>query len=559
MASPRKRSIVAGLAGLVAFAYGTSLFVSWRPLGVRIVHEVVPFVVPLVAAGVCFRAASRATSAERASALFFGLGAVAWALGDISFSVLDLLHHNPASSLTLADAGYLALIPFWGAALLLHPARSRRGLELFGGTLDALVVFVAAATLTAAYVLIPIVASAGNFAGSLVQLTYPTSDLALLTAFVSIHARSLPRFRSGEAFVGSAIFVFVAGDIAYARVALTDGYHTGHPVDLTWVVAFLSLIVAARKGLHAEARRHAEVATVPTLTVIGIIGMVSIAVAAMFSREQRALLLIGAVEIAFLLVARMTTLLIERSRLAQELGSTVDQLEQAHQARERFVATISHDLRSPLTAIHGFAELLARSEGLSPQEVQTFTGSITRNAERLTRLTEDLLCAGQFASGHAPTLETDTLDLCETVERAVKDMGFEGRIRVLGHSTPAVGDRQRIEQVLGNLIDNAIKHSPGPEDVTVRVASDPDGPVFEVLDRGTGIAPERVQAIFDPFVSDHLGASSVGLGLYVVRNLVAAMGGRISVTTELGRGSTFHVSLPEPQPGDVETAPQRAA
>jgi signal transduction histidine kinase len=238
-------------------------------------------------------------------------------------------------------------------------------------------------------------------------------------------------------------------------------------------------------------------------------------------------------------------LLFDRATLVNSFDNKVRQLEEANAARERFIATVSHDLRSPLASISGFAELLREPEILrQPQQVAEMTLSIERNARRLARLTEDLLCAGQFASGHPPPLRLKAIDLRQTAEEVLNDSGRTDQVKVEGSRwVYAMADRQRVQQILTNLLDNAFKHS-GSKDVSIRVRHSDEGAEIDVSDRGVGIPQDRIDQIFDPFISDFSRQSNVGLGLYVVANLVGAMNGRISVASEPDAGTTFKIILP---------------
>jgi signal transduction histidine kinase len=383
---------------------------------------------------------------------------------------------------------------------------------------------------------------ATDFAGAAVSWAYPVGDLALLSVLVSIRARSSEEFRIGDVMVAGAIVVFAVGDIVYARLAVVDAYDVGSPVDITWSIAFLLVALAA--GRELSAKRNDDQRTVPLLAVCGIAGMVLLAGLAIWTRLENTIVLAGAVATALLVVGRLVVLLLDRSRLLRAYDEKVEQLEEANAARERFIATVSHDLRSPLASISGFAELLREPEIMSdPQQVIEMTTSIERNARRLARLTEDLLCAGQLATGHPPPLRLASIDCRQIAEEAIGDMGLSDRVSVKGSRwIYAMADKQRVQQMIVNLVENAFKHS-GSKEVQIGVVATDDGPVIEVADHGVGITPERIAQIFDPFVSDYQSPSSVGLGLYVVRNLVTAMGGRISVTSESDVGTTFRIVL----------------
>jgi signal transduction histidine kinase len=391
----------------------------------------------------------------------------------------------------------------------------------------------------------------------LVALAYPIADLALLAIFCSTRARASDRLTAVDLFIAGAIITFSVGDIGFARLAITGVYDVGHPVDLTWTLAFVFLMFAAGRVQSVAAKGSERATVVPLLSIIGAIAMGSITILAVLSYHPQSMLLLGAAISGVLLIVRLVILLADRSRIVTELDDKIVQLEEANASRERFMATVSHDLRTPLAAIIGFAELLQDPEMMTdPGEVTDMTLSIERNARRLARLTEDLLCAGQFASGHPPPLRLAAVDLRQTAEEVVGDLGRGDKVKVEGSLwTYAMADEQRVQQVLTNLIDNALKHS-GSEEVVVRIRPATDGAILEVADLGCGIPPERIGAIFDPFVSDFKRSSSAGLGLYVVSSLVSAMGARISVTSEVGAGTTFTLTfpsgIPSLQPSDVE-------
>jgi signal transduction histidine kinase len=512
---------------------------------VAVLRDVVPFVVPLVAAAFCFVAGNPRRPGAEPFWLFLGLGALCWGLGDIGYSIYGLLDIEPAGRLTLADAGYLLLIPLWGAALITHPSRSRHALDRFGTLIDALVVVAISATVTTVFVLEPALRGVSDLSGALVNTAYPLGDLALIVVLVTVLARANVRLRPAELLVGCAAATFAIGDSFYARLAISDQYYPGHVVDITWTLAFAFVALAAGHRLSSRRDVDERGSTFPTLAILGIVGMLGLAGLAALTRLRDPVVLTGGVITGLLVVSRLVVLLVDRARLVRSLDEKVGELKEAHAAREQFIATVSHDLRTPLSSITGFAELLRQPDVLKdPTQVAQITGSIERNARRLTRLTEDLLCAGQFATGHPPPLTFSTVDLRQTAQEVIEDMGLSGEVMVEGSpQINAIADRHRLQQVLTNLIDNAFKHS-GSKDVLIRVGSSDDGPTIEVTDKGTGIPAEFVSKIFEPFESDFSRASNVGLGLYVVSSLVGAMNGRISVTSERGRGTTFTVVLP---------------
>ncbi len=220
-----------------------------------------------------------------------------------------------------------------------------------------------------------------------------------------------------------------------------------------------------------------------------------------------------------------------------------------------FVSTVSHELRTPLAGVYGAAMTLQRDDVRFDEEQRSaLLDIISAEAERLSRIVEDILSAGQLET-QALSL---TLERCEPRELAAAAVST-ARLRlstsahietVVADETPPVTvDRTRMLQVLANLLDNAVKYAPGPAPVELRVQSAADGVVrFSVSDRGPGIPPAERERIFDKFfrldpeLAEGVGGS--GLGLYICRELVDRMGGRIWIEERAGGGSTFVVELP---------------
>ncbi|MEX2393473.1 MAG: HAMP domain-containing sensor histidine kinase [Actinomycetota bacterium] len=544
------------MAGLLV-AHVASVLIGIDHPFLTVARDVLPIVVAFAAGVICTVAWRRAPEDSKLTWLLFGAGCYAWAVGDTAYSIYEIFQIDAAFSFTLADLGYLALIPCWVAGLIVHPSRSSRGMDRLGTAVDAGVIMIVAATVTGAYVLGPTFRDADNIGGLVVALAYPIADLALLAIFCTTRARASDRLTAVDLFIAGAIVTFSVGDIGFARLAIMGTYEVGHPVDLTWTLAFVFLMFAAGRVQSVAVSSSERATVVPLLSIIGAIAMGAITMLAVLSDHLQSMLLLGAAIAGVMLIVRLVILIADRARIVTELGDKIVQLEESNASRERFIATVSHDLRTPLAAIIGFAELLQDPDMITdPAEVTDMTVSIERNGRRLARLTEDLLCAGQFASGHPPPLKLVGVDLRQAAEEVVGDLGRGDRVKVEGSLwTYAMADEQRVQQVLTNLIDNALKHS-GSKEVVVRIRPATVGAILEVADHGCGIAPDRIGAIFDPFVSDFKRSSSAGLGLFVVASLVSAMGARISVTSEVGAGTTFTITFPSAiptlQPSEVD-------
>jgi PAS domain S-box-containing protein len=253
------------------------------------------------------------------------------------------------------------------------------------------------------------------------------------------------------------------------------------------------------------------------------------------------------------LVAERTNEL-EMAREAAEAGS---------RAKSEFLSRASHELRTPLNSVIGFSAILLKYRGgtLGSSEIG-FLERISHNGRHLLALVNDLLDLSKIEAGKIE-LELSSVSLYDlvqdvraTLESRAADRGLALAVDV-GDGAPAashlpiVTDEQRLRQVLINLVGNAIKYTERGT-VTVRVvASDRGRPLrVDVVDTGTGIAPDRIERMFEPFVIGAVradGGESTGLGLSISRSLCTAMGYRLSATSVVGEGSVFSIHLgPDP-------------
>ena len=221
------------------------------------------------------------------------------------------------------------------------------------------------------------------------------------------------------------------------------------------------------------------------------------------------------------------------------------------QMKSDFVSTVSHDLRTPLTSIYGFAEtLLRRDIGFTDEERQTFLGYIASEAERLTGIVDALLNVARLDSG---TLQVDLVatDIAQLLEEAVSEESVPAitnghRFVVdLEEGVPAVrADPDKLRQVVGQLVENAVKYSPAGATVRVEARARPDAVEITVADEGSGIPESELERVFDKFYRASETEPGTGLGLFIAQGLVSAMGGRIWVRSEEGGGSRFTFALP---------------
>ena len=228
------------------------------------------------------------------------------------------------------------------------------------------------------------------------------------------------------------------------------------------------------------------------------------------------------------------------------------QAERANRAKDEFLAMLGHELRNPLGAIAGAVTLLDVAKADQPTTEQAH-GVIRRQSQHLARLVDDLLEVSRVTSGRV-ALVRQPVDLGEVVTRAVGMWRSAGRFdeHQLSLETESVwvdGDETRLEQILSNLVGNALKYTPAPGTVSIRVSVRGDVAVLEVADTGVGIPPSLLERIFDLFVQGDRtldrAEGGLGIGLTVVKVLVEMHGGRVGARSDgAGKGAVFTIWMP---------------
>lgn len=234
-----------------------------------------------------------------------------------------------------------------------------------------------------------------------------------------------------------------------------------------------------------------------------------------------------------------------------------DTARQAVEVRDTFIAIASHDLRSPLTALSGQAQLLERQVGAAGREEQVRQRAvrIVEQSQRLSRMIGALLDLSRIQSGQL-TIDSVPLDLTALAARVVAELQptlSQHTLDLVGATEGlwVAGDEVRLEQVLYNLIGNAVKYSPDGGRVTVEVARQDTRACLTIVDEGIGIPAAALPRLFERYYrAANAGASGMGIGLYAVREITALHGGSVAVVSEEGVGSTFTVYLPLAAEGD---------
>jgi len=267
-------------------------------------------------------------------------------------------------------------------------------------------------------------------------------------------------------------------------------------------------------------------------------------------REQPASFTAEEIEFVSLL-GRFLGSTVQNIRAYEAERATVEELRRLSALRADFVALVSHELRSPMAAVIGSAKTLRRRwRELTPEQRESFLGLIDHETNRLADLVADVLDTSRIESGQFSYSFSD-VDVGELVlESAAAAESGQDEIKIRSHvhrPLPLVrGDRDRLRQVLTNLLDNAVKYSPAGEAVEVEALAENGRISVEVRDSGPGVAPEHHSLIFEKFgrVTGEHAKPGTGLGLFIARSIVQAHGGSLEVRSRNGRGATFALHLP---------------
>jgi two-component system phosphate regulon sensor histidine kinase PhoR len=246
----------------------------------------------------------------------------------------------------------------------------------------------------------------------------------------------------------------------------------------------------------------------------------------------------------------------EEGRLIGAVGifNDVTELKNIERMKSAFVATVSHELRTPLTAIKGFISTLLMDDTFPEEDRREFYTIIDHECDRLTRLINDLLNIARIEAGESlkPTYENvDVLQLAKKVV-LIQRQGTAKHEIVLDAppSVPEIiADSDKLDQILTNLVGNAVKYSPGGGKITVKIEVQPNDLTISISDQGLGIPKEHLPKVFERFhrvhTEDNRKIYGTGLGLFLVKHLVEQIHlGQVWAESEIGEGSTFYVKIP---------------
>ena len=262
----------------------------------------------------------------------------------------------------------------------------------------------------------------------------------------------------------------------------------------------------------------------------------------------------GLPEHVLVMIEDVTTVRETSDQLAEALESQRSantNLEKLDQTKTEFLSIVSHEFRTALTGIQGFSELI-RDGGLEPDEVRAYGGYIFNDADRINRLIGDMLDLDRMESGRM-SMRSGNVDINEVLTEALARAGtaaatvefkadFDPRLPIVA------GDRDRLIQVVSNLVNNAVKYSPDGGTVTLSTRGEGGFALVSVTDTGLGIPPDEIGHVFERFRRVRSGAAQsipgTGLGLTIVKQIVEMHGGKIWVESAVGHGSAFHFTIP---------------
>jgi two-component system OmpR family sensor kinase len=314
---------------------------------------------------------------------------------------------------------------------------------------------------------------------------------------------------------------------------------------------FILVIAASLKSVDSTLHRLVLIELLVTAAVLAALTALALWVVRLGLRPLRAIEATAAAITAGDLTRRVEHAdeRTEVGRLGLALNVMLGRIEASDRRLRRFVADASHELRTPLAAVRAYAELFTRGAERRPDDLARSMSGISRESERMSVLVEDLLLLARLDEGRP--LEREPVELDAVVGEAVDTAHAvepQRPIRLDAEPVTVVGDRDRLRQIVDNLLANARAHTPPDTAVHVTVGRQNGAAVIEVADSGPGLAPEELQRVFERFFradpSRSRASGGVGLGLSIVAAVAEAHGGSVAATSEPGRGATFRITLP---------------
>jgi signal transduction histidine kinase len=516
-----------------------SITAQWLPVGVFWLVAVRTrfrlWEVVLAAAGVTFNAAGDT---------FYGL-----AMGP------DGVLPSPS----LADLGYLLYYPLTMAALLVL-VRRQSGRSVRSALFDAGVASLGAAAVLA-LLLAPVFTDATSEATTLdgaIAALYPLFDLLLITAVVGVSASPALRLGPRWQFLVLGFLLFAGADVAYALLSHAGVYGAGSPLDIAWTAGLACAAiwvdgVTGRTPAPPRARPSARRLPVPAFAVLAGLGVLLVATQTPVPPFALALAAATVALAAVSVMLRQATL----ARLLEGQEDLVRQLQKLDASKSTMIDTMSHEMRTPLTSIVGYIDLVLDDDAV-PADTKDMLRVAERNARRLQSLAGTMLLLTRLEAGDAmPSRAPVPVGrMLRRIEESLRPLADVRNVDLrVASDDPAVvdGDEGQLERAVSNLVENAVKFTPPHGSVRVEAASATGSNgrptvTIDVSDTGVGIPADDVPYLFDRFFratnARDQAVQGTGLGLAIVQEIVHAHQGEVSVTSVVGEGSTFRITLP---------------
>jgi signal transduction histidine kinase len=509
--------------------------------------------------------------------LFAG-GIGAWAIGDAIFDYYDVQLGREPPLPSVADVLYLAGYPLLAAGLVLL----LRQLGVIAGRValvDAAIMSLGLGLVQWIFVVDPYTHETGlSLNERIFGGAYPAMDILLLAAFAQMLVSPAWRLPAYQLLIASFLAVLVADEL-YAYYV--NSYTLGSWIDLFFLVGYVLVGAAAlhpsMATIVAPERRSAPRLTTARFVLLSLalltVPFILLIERSLGHRIHATLLGVAGVALATLALIRLVGLVRneERARRAERqarreaenaqrlLSDQNRELRELDRLKDEFVSLVSHDLRTPLTSIVGYVDLILDEPSVS-DEHREYLAIVARNTKRLHRLVDDLLFAARLQAGRLE-LDVGDVDLVQIARHTVETLrpraeaaGVDLALELgqeLNGSFSVLGESSRLAQLLDNLVSTAVKFTPSGGRVAVRVARTAERAVVEVRDSGIGIPQREQERLFERFFRSSNASErqieGTGLGLYITKAIVEAHKGRIDVESHEGQGTTFRVELPLPE------------
>lgn len=545
-----------------------------------IVDDIIFPVVNGLAALSLFRAARATRSQDERMYIawaFFAVAQVLYALGDVLWSILEIgLKETPFPS--IADGPYLSYYLLFLIGILLLPAPYQSTFERLKSLLDTGVVTIFAILIFWSFLIAPTVATLeeSDPLANAIAVAYPVADLVLAFALIALIFRKIEHIaqRPIMLLAAGAIFLIVADSIFMIK-ALRGVYVPATLGDSFWLISYILAglagvlqVESAGVPVRASADRPSPGFTWPLyLPYVCAIFAYAFLIWSMehedvnlYIRQHH--LAAGVGMIILLIVIRQVIAIKENTMLyaaaqhelhqriasEREKEHLIKELEARTSEMERFIYTVSHDLRSPLITVSGFLGFLRDDiEKGAWDKVRKDLDIIESSITKMDRLLQDTLELSRIGRMMNPPEDVPFYDIVrEALEQTSERIRSRGVSVSVAEDMPVVHvDRMRAVEALVNLIENSAKYMGDQSDPRIEIGCMRDGEtVFYVRDNGIGIDPKNHQRIFELFYKVDNRTEGTGAGLAIVKRIIEVHGGRIWIESELGKGCTVFFTLP---------------